>query len=76
MGIKYVKAGYDGEDFSIHDSVAEWGESADGYRTVPSWVVPATVIAAMVTAKVLKYPKAEMVSNLKGVFVSKRYETK
>ena len=36
LGIKYVKAGYDGEDFSIHDSVAEWGESADGYRTVPS----------------------------------------
>jgi molybdopterin/thiamine biosynthesis adenylyltransferase len=72
QGMKYVKAGYDGEDFSIHNSVAEWGEAEDGYITVPSWVVPATVIASMTVAKVLKYPEAEMVSNLKGVFTSTR----
>jgi molybdopterin/thiamine biosynthesis adenylyltransferase len=72
QNMKYVKAGYDGEDFSIHNSVAEWGEADDGYVTVPSWVVPATIIAAMTVAKVLKYPDAELASNIKGVFLSNR----
>ena len=73
QSMRYVKAGYDGEDFSIHNSVAEWGEAEDGYRVVPSWVVPATIIAAMTVAKVLKYHDREMISNIKGVFDSKRY---
>jgi len=72
QGMKYMKAGYDGEEFSIHNSVAEWGEAEDGYITVPSWVVPATIIASMAVAKVLKYPEAEMVGNIKGVFNSER----
>lgn len=72
QGMRYVKAGYDGEDFSIHNSVAEWGEADDGYVTVPSWVVPATIIAAMTVAKVLKYYDAELASNIKGVFLSNR----
>lgn len=71
-GIQYFKAGYDGENFSIHNSVAEWGEAPDGYVTVPSWVAPAAMIAAMSVAKIMKYPNAEMVSNVKGVFNAKR----
>jgi molybdopterin/thiamine biosynthesis adenylyltransferase len=72
QGMIYVKAGYDGEDFSIHNSVAEWGEADDGYVTVPSWVVPASMVAAMTVAKILKYPNAELVSNIAGVFRSDR----
>jgi molybdopterin/thiamine biosynthesis adenylyltransferase len=71
-GIKYFKAGYDGENFSIHNSVAEWGEAVDGYTVVPSWVVPASLVAAMAVAKIMKYEKAEMVSDVKGVFRSAR----
>jgi molybdopterin/thiamine biosynthesis adenylyltransferase len=72
QGMRYVKAGYDGEEFSIHNSVAEWGEADDGYVTIPSYVVPAVMIASMTVAKILKYKSAEMVSNIKGVFKSTR----
>lgn len=71
-GMKYLKAGYDGENFSIHNSVAEWGEAEDGYVIIPSWVAPAVLIASMTVAKIMKYPDAEMVSSIKGVFNSKR----
>jgi hypothetical protein len=70
--MKYLKAGYDGEEFSIHNSVAEWGEAEDGYRVVPSWVVPAVTVAALTVAKIMKYPNAEIVSNINGVFKSPR----
>lgn len=72
QGMRYVKAGYDGEQFSIHNSVAEWGEADDGYQIIPSYVVPAVMIASMTVAKVLKYKESEMVSNIKGMFVSTR----
>jgi len=67
-GMKYVKAGYDGEGFSIHNSVAEWGEADDGYQIVPSWVVPASIVAAMIVAKIVKYTKSECVTDIKGLF--------
>jgi len=72
QNIQYVKAGYDGEDFSINNSVAEWGEADDGYVTVPSYVVPAVLIASMTVAKVLKYKSAEFSGNIKGFFGSHR----
>lgn len=68
MGSRYVKAGYDGEDFSIHNSVAEWGESEDGYRVVPSWVVPAVTVAALTIGKVMKYYDKEVISNLSKLY--------
>ena len=60
IGARYFKAGYDGEGFSIHNSVAEWGESEDGYQVVPSWVVPATIVAALAVGKVMKYDTKEV----------------
>jgi molybdopterin/thiamine biosynthesis adenylyltransferase len=53
----YFKAGYNGESFSINNSVAEWdvGETPDGYTITPSWVVPATIVAALAVAKIMKY---------------------
>jgi len=73
FGMKYLKAGYDGENFSINDKVATWGDDdEDGYKIVPSWVVPATIIAAMTIAKIMKYPDKELHSSIKGVFNSVR----
>jgi hypothetical protein len=72
MGMRYMKVGYDGEEFSIHDSVAEWGEAPDGYQIIPSWVVPASVIAAIAVAKILKYNNSEVVGNVLGLFGSYR----
>lgn len=71
MGIKYFKAGYDGESFSLHNVVAEWGEAVDGYTIVPSWVVPATIIAALAVAKIMKYPEAEIATNLSTLLKGK-----
>lgn len=71
-GVRYFKAGYDGENFSLHNSVAEWGEAPDGYVVIPSWVAPAAMIAAMAVAKIMKYHDAEMISSIKGVFNAPR----
>ncbi len=69
--MKYVKAGYDGEHISLNNSVAEWGEAQDGYTITPSWVVPASVIAALAVAKILKYENLELSTNIKNLFIHK-----
>ena len=71
MGARYVKAGYDGESFSINDRVAEWGESEDGYQITPSWVVPASIVAALTVAKIMKYCDSEVYGNV-GMLMNKK----
>jgi len=68
MGAKYFKAGYDGENFGIHNSVAEFGEDGEGYTIVPSWAVPAMIVAALAVAKVMKYEKKEVISSVEKLF--------
>lgn len=68
MGSRYFKAGYDGEGFGIHNEIAEWGESPGGYTIVPSWVVPAVIVAALAVAKIMKYPEKECVSSVEHLF--------
>lgn len=68
-GIKYIKAGYNGMSVSINDRVAEWGEAEDGYTIIPSWVVPASVVAAMTVAKIMKFPDKELSCNIEKMFV-------
>jgi molybdopterin/thiamine biosynthesis adenylyltransferase len=68
LGVKYFKAGYDGEGFGIHNAVAEWGESTDGYTIVPSWVVPAVIVAALAVAKIMKYEDKEVISSVEKLF--------
>lgn len=68
--IKYLKAGYNGTHVSINDSVAEWGEAPDGYTIIPSWVVPSVVVASMTVAKVLKYNRLELSSDLERMFIN------
>jgi len=72
LGAKYFKAGYDGENFGIHNSVAEWGEDGEGYTIVPSWAVPAMIVAALAVAKVMKYEKKEVISSVDKLFRNDR----
>ncbi len=68
FGSKYVKAGYNGESITIANSVAEWGEADDGYTIIPSWVVPATTVAAMTVAKIMKYEIKEISKTIEKMF--------
>lgn len=72
IGAKYCKAGYDGENFGIHNSVAEWGEDGEGYTIVPSWSVPAMIVAALAVAKVMKYDDKEVISSVDKLFRNDR----
>jgi len=67
---KYIKAGYNGENLSIHNEIAEWGEADDGYTIVPSWAVPAMIVASLTVAKIMKYNNAEIATNIKRIFES------
>ena len=69
-GARYMKAGYDGESYSINNSVAEWGEAEDGYTVTPSWVVPSVLVASLTVAKIMKYKNKEVHSNVKNTFRS------
>lgn len=69
-GINYLKAGYDGESFSIHDSPAMWGDleaDDDGYTVIPSWSVPAIVVACLAVAKIMKYESCSPSSDLQTI---------
>jgi len=68
FGSKYVKAGYDGEHISINNDLAEWGVAPDGYTIVPSWVVPAVIVASLTVAKIMKYEKEEISTTVYRLF--------
>jgi molybdopterin/thiamine biosynthesis adenylyltransferase len=68
LSARYFKAGYDGEGFGIHNTIAEWGESTNGYTVVPSWVVPAVMVASLAVAKIMKYHDSECISSVEKVF--------
>ena len=70
IGAKYFKAGYDGLGMSINGVVAEWGEAEDGYQVTPSWVVPATIIASLSIAKIMKYENKEVRCNIEDLFIN------
>jgi tRNA A37 threonylcarbamoyladenosine dehydratase len=65
---KYMKVGYDGENISINDEIAEWGEAEDGYVVIPSWCVPASVVGALAVAKIVKYPSKELGTKISKLF--------
>jgi len=67
-GAIYVKAGYDGTHISISNSVAEWGESVDGYTVTPSWCVPAITVAALTVAKIMKSCEKSATLDIMDVF--------
>lgn len=70
-GIPYKKIGYDGTRISISNTIPLWdtsNEDADGYRTTPSWVVPAVVVAALGVGSVMKYFGKEMGCDLSDLY--------
>jgi len=69
IGARYLKSGYNGEHISINNRVAEWGEAEDGYTITPSWVVPASIIAALTVGKIMKYINKEISTNLVDLYV-------
>jgi molybdopterin/thiamine biosynthesis adenylyltransferase len=72
FGSRYLKAGYNGESITIANAVAEWGDAPDGYTIVPSWVVPATIVAALTIAKIMKYENYEIATEIKRLFTYKK----
>lgn len=74
LDVKYLKAGYDGEDMSIHNNLppSMWsetgGEGSGGYTIVQSWVCPAFIVSALTVAKILKYNDNEFGGNVYGLF--------
>jgi len=70
-GSRYVKAGYNGESITIANVVAEWGDAPDGYTIVPSWVVPATIVAALTIGKVMKYEQEETAKKISQFYDEK-----
>jgi tRNA A37 threonylcarbamoyladenosine dehydratase len=66
---KFLKAGYNGEHITLASTVASWGEAPNGYTIIPSWVVPASVVAALAVAHVLKYSKSQLSCDLKSLFI-------
>jgi Zn-dependent alcohol dehydrogenase len=67
-GMKYMKVGYDGNHITIANSVAEWGDDEDGYNVVPSFVVPAVVVAGLAVDKILKGHRKEVSSDIVDLF--------
>ena len=65
---KYVKAGYNGEHVSLSNTVASWGDAPDGYTVIPSWIVPASIIASLTVSKVLKYNTKEISTTIEKLF--------
>lgn len=70
INARYVKAGYNGFSMSISNTIGSWdtGNTPDGYTIVPSFVVPAVTVAALVVGKVLKYQDRELSANLRELY--------
>jgi molybdopterin/thiamine biosynthesis adenylyltransferase len=70
-GIEYFKAGYDGFSISLNNRVGEWdtGDTPDGYQIVPSYCVPAIVIASLAVHKILTESTKEVGCQVKDLFV-------
>ena len=60
VSTRYMKAGYNGWNISINNEIAEWGEAPDQYTVIPSFVVPAAIISALVVAKITNFTDHEI----------------
>jgi molybdopterin/thiamine biosynthesis adenylyltransferase len=63
MGVKYIRAGYDGTHITVAGVVSGWiktGVEEEAYTVNPSWVVPAVTVAALAVGKMMKYPNQEV----------------
>jgi len=70
-GTNYCKLGYDGERIAIDNKVATWDideDDQEGYNVTPSWAVPASMVASLGVAKVMKYNDKECGFEIKKLY--------
>lgn len=64
---RFIRVGYDGISITLVDELPAWesgnAEPEDGYRITPSWVVPASTVAALAVCKALYYPAYGMTAS-------------
>jgi len=59
----YIRAGYDGTSIMVTSHVSGWikvDSEEEHYQINPSWVVPASIVAALAVAKMVKFPIQEV----------------
>jgi molybdopterin/thiamine biosynthesis adenylyltransferase len=62
-GVTFIRAGYDGTRVTVTGAVSGWikdTEEREAYTTNPSWVVPASIVAALAIGKLMKYGNQEV----------------
>lgn len=59
----YIRAGYDGTRIMVASNVSGWIKTdveEEQYQVNPSWVVPASIVAALAIGKLMKYTEQEV----------------
>lgn len=73
--VRYIRAGYDGTRMTVTSHVSGWIRSdaeEEHYIINPSWVVPASVVAALAVGKMMKYPEQEVSLDLSEIGIPVR----
>lgn len=72
-GFKYMKIGYDFKHVTIANSIGEWDANPegtqDGYTIVPSYCVPAMVVAGLAVNKILTDSESELSAELDNMYI-------
>jgi molybdopterin/thiamine biosynthesis adenylyltransferase len=70
-GIPFIRAGYDGTHITVTSNVSGWVQADDEERATytfnPSWVVPASIVAALAVAKLCKFTNQEVCTDLSEI---------
>jgi molybdopterin/thiamine biosynthesis adenylyltransferase len=69
-GSTYIRAGYDGTHITVTSTVSGWIKSdveRENYQVNPSWVVPASTVAALAVGKLMKFHNQEISLDLSEI---------
>ena len=73
--IQYVKSGYDGNHITISNTIPLWDVKPErtegGYTIIPSFICPASIVAALTVNKVLTNSSNEISCNLTDLYIQK-----
>ena len=66
----YIRAGYDGAHITVTNLIPEWTNGLDdtGYEIVPSWVVPASIVAALAVARLMFAPRLTVSASIDEIY--------
>lgn len=70
-GLEYMKVGYDFRHVTIANAIAEWdaADTPDGYQIIPSYCVPAMVVAGLAVNKILTGSNMELSADLDNLYI-------